>query len=243
MSRNTLVGIWLLGAVGCGGTDTGNPFTLELSWDAHSSDPTTIDVTSSALRISVDQAWIATGPVGFATADNCFELAGQTLAPLGPSDHAEAGAVSQTVEVTEDDYCRLVVPLLATETLPGNAPAELQGMSVLLVGTAADGTPFRIATDFVGDIDLVAISNAFTLDMMTPNTFIGFDVAIWLGNVDLSSAQTDGNGVIVIDPSSNPTHYAAFLNDLAAGIEFYIDVANNDQIDPEDTLVGVGQTN
>jgi hypothetical protein len=238
-----MLGILMLVAVGCGGTDTGNPFSLELSWDAHSSNPNAVDVGPSALRIAVDQAWIATGTVGFATADNCDELATATIDPLGPSDHAATGAVLQRTEVREGDYCRLVLPLLATETLPANAPTELQGMSVLLLGTTADGTAFRVATDFIGDIDLAAVGNSFALDSQTPNTFIGFDVAKWLGNVDFSTAQLDGNGVIVIDPANNPTHYAAFVADLAAGIELYIDLDADGVADPEDVLIGIGETN
>ena len=53
--------------------------------------------------------------------------------------------------------------------------------------------------------------------------FLGFDVAAWLGGVNLSTATADTDGVIRIDPTQNPSLYSLLEVNLARGLEIYPD--------------------
>jgi hypothetical protein len=234
-----------LAATGCEGTETGNPFQVELRADAHSSDPAAVAVGEGG-AVVVSQAWLALDPIAMAPAGDCA-AAEVSTADFGTADHAAAGAVLEELELDEGDYCRALLPFVrAAVPLPEGAPPELEGSSIVITGEiTATGTPFRLVSRLEQTIDVHALSalgGRFDLAADQPGLFLGFDVARWFAPVDLASAELDGDGVAVIDDSSNTGLLSAFETDMAAGIELYRDLDQDGSVDqPDDELLARGQ--
>ena len=231
-----LAAIAAVGCSGCAGTETGNPFQVELRADAHSSDPTAVAVGAGG-AVVVTEAWLSLDPIGLASAADCDAVDPMGEAPdFGTADHAAAGAVLEEFELDEGDYCRAVLPFVrAAAPLPEGAPPELEGASVVIAGElAATGTPFRLVSGLERAIDIRALADSFPLGPDQPALFLGFDVATWFAAVDLAGAELDGEGVAVIDTDSNSDLLTAFEADLAAGIELYRDLDRDGSVDPPD---------
>ncbi len=233
-----------LAAAGCTGTETGNPFQVELRADAHSSDPAAIAVGEGG-AVVVSQAWLALDPIAWFPDFDCIGSAASDMPDFGTADHAAAGAVLEEFELVEGHYCRARLPFVpASAPLPGGAPAELEGASVFIAGeVVASGTPFRLVSRLERTIDVRAVGGqSFALQADQPALFLGFDVATWFAGVDLAGAELDGDGVAVIDDASNPDLLSAFEGDLAAGIELYRDLDRDGSVDsPDDELLASGQ--
>ncbi len=229
-------------AAGCAGSETGNPFVGDVATDTHSSDPDAVDVLASA-GVIVEQAWVVLDPIAFHPAAAC-EDDSDLVADLavGAVDHAAAGAVRAAVELPADDYCRLSVNLAtAAVPLPATAPAELEGNAVLISGTTALGAPFRIESDALVTFDVRATGADFALDGDTPSLFLGMDVNAWLGDLDLDAATADGDGVIVIDATTNTSFLTAFEDAFPRGVELFRDQNGSGSVDEAgDVLIGRG---
>jgi hypothetical protein len=239
-----LAAIAAVGCSGCAGTETGNPFQVELRADAHSSDPGAVAVGEGG-AVVVTEAWLALDPIGLAPSSDCDAAEPAGGAPdFGTADHAAAGAVLEEFELDEGDFCRAVLPFVrAAAPLPEGAPPELEGSSVFIAGElTATGTPFRLVSTLERSIDVRAVADGFALGPDEPALFLGFDVATWFAAVDLAGAELDGEGVAVIDAGSNPELLSAFESDLAAGIELYRDLDRDGSVDaPDDELLARGQ--
>lgn len=236
-----------MAAAGCEGTETGNPFQVELRADAHSSDPGAVAVGQGG-AVAVTQAWLALDPIEMAPASDCAAADAIGDPPdFGTADHAAAGAVLEEFELDEGDYCRAIVPFVrAAAPLPDGAPPELEGSAIVIIGElTASGTPFRLVSRREQSIDvhaLGALGGRFGLAEDRPALFLGFDVASWFAGVDLAGAELDGDGVAVIDDSSNTGLLSAFEADMAAGIELYRDLDRDGSVDaPDDQLLARGQ--
>ena len=68
-----------------------------------------------------------------------------------------------------------------------STPAEMDGFSLLMDGTRADGTPFLVRTDVSEHADLEPIGGAVSFDLpgMDNPLFIAFDVESWFSVLDL----------------------------------------------------------
>lgn len=236
-----------VGCSGCAGTETGNPFQVELRADAHSSDPTAVAVGAGG-AVVVTEAWLSLDPIRLATSADCAADDPVGGAPdFGTADHAAAGAVLEEFEIDEGDYCRALLPFVrAAAPLPEGAPSELEGSAIVIVGElTASGTPFRLVSHLEQTVDVHALSalgGRFSLAADQPALFLGFDVATWFGGLDLAGAELDGDGVAVIDDASNPGLLSAFESDMAAGIELYRDLDQDGAVDaPDDQLLARGQ--
>jgi hypothetical protein len=210
---------------GCGGTETGNPFTAETRLHAHSSEIARVAVLADGSEARIDQVWLGAGPIAL-IGDDCATPVVTTPAPAVDDDHAQPGAQELAYQLTPEPLCAIAVPLVQVATPPVGAPAELAGHSVLVVGVrTSDGAPFRIRTAITGRVympELVA-GEHFTITEDQPATFLGFDVARWIaGGVDLAGA-TPTAGTIVIEAGTDAARTAAFEANLARGFELYDD--------------------
>jgi len=219
----TIVTAFALAA--CGGTETGNPFMAETRVHAHSSDAGRVAVLADGTEARVDQVWIGAGMIDLYGAD-CTTRVAQMPAPMTGDDHAQPGAEELTYQLREDPLCAIAVPLAQVGTVPAGAPPELAGHSILVTGVrTSDGVPFRIRTGLVAEVfipELVAGTH-FTIAEDQPATFLGFDVATWIGGaVDLPGA-TPTAGTILIEMGADDARLAAFEDNLAPGFELYDD--------------------
>lgn len=226
----------------CSGSETGNPFVGDLSTDTHSSDPDQVDVAQSQ-GVTVSQAWVVQQPVRFHQASDCDTGDGVAIAlAVGAVDHAADDDQRVALELDPDTYCRIAVALeLAAAPLPASAPADLEGHSVLVTGTTASGTPFRIASQALMQADVRSMAGTFDIDGDTPSLFLGMDVNTWLGSLDLDSGAVNGDGVIVIDDGNNSALLSAFEALFPTGIELFRDFNGSGSVDEaSDTLIARG---
>jgi hypothetical protein len=225
---------------GCtGGTETGNPsFDAKLSYTAYSSRPSAVTVRDPAIgRADVSAAWLVLGDVRFERASSCDpEATSNPRAPaLGVGNHANNAPASTAFEMNGDDYCGVDVAFVHTDgvSLPAEAPASLVENTVVLEGTAPDGTPFTVESEVAELLHLPndIFGGTFAMSPAMPHMLMVFDVGIWLGSLDWSRA-TVTSGEIVISATENPSLHQAFVGSLRSGIRVIRDDEGNGQVDP-----------
>jgi hypothetical protein len=121
-------------------------------------------------------------------------------------------------------YCSVELPFVraASGDVKGNVPAELEGHSIMLAGTLADGSPFSVLSKTTPVARLVADSRSFELSVSHSKLLVAFDVAAWLSALDWASA-TKRNGAVFVSASENSALLADFEARLASGIAVYRD--------------------
>lgn len=225
VSRSLRVASLALLAVGCAGTETGNPsFEAELAYDAYSSDVTRVALRSSGASYEpgvtlVDAAWLVLGDVSLTrecdapAADATVHATG-----IGEGDHAAQGRVVTALAIEAGQYCGAHVPLVrATATFA--APPELAGHTMLIYGVAPTSRTFRVLSRMQGSIDLRGQA-PFEIGPNNDSVLIGFDLARWLAAIDWDEAVV-ADDVIEIDETHNPALLAAFEAAVAAGTGLY----------------------
>jgi hypothetical protein len=226
----------------CGGTETGNPFMAETRLHAHSSDTGRVAVLADGTEARVDQVWIGASSIGVYGAD-CSTLVATMPAPATGDDHAQPGAQELTYDLREEALCAIAIPLVQVATLPAGAPPELAGHSILVTGVrTSDGVPFRIRTGLIGEVFIPEVTPGthFTIAEDQPATFLGFDVATWIGGaVDLAGA-TPTAGTILIEMGADGARLAAFEDNLAPGFELYDDPDGSGSATPGEAKLAKG---
>ncbi|MEO8900341.1 MAG: hypothetical protein ABI627_02355 [Polyangiaceae bacterium] len=230
---------------GCSsGTETGNPpFTGELSYTAFSSEPSQVGLPASVSAAVVDNAWLDLDAVGFLSAGSCSaaQPAELVVPALGIGDHAAGNHNVTLFESTATSYCGLDLPFaLAAAGELGSAPAALADHSIMIKGTLADGTSFQILSSATPTVHLAADGETFALDAAAARTTIAFDVAVWLSNLDFSSAARVGE-TISISAQENPALLAQFERNLPGGIALYRDEDGDGKLDVNPVRLAHGE--
>lgn len=235
--------ICLLATTGCAGsggsgTETGNPLVKgNVSYAGFSSAPRDYAVRAPAGIATLDKAWLDLGEAAVSRSGDCGLAAGPdlTLPALGIGDHA-AGAHNFTAfETMAADYCSFELPFQVASK-QGAAPRGIEGHSLLLEGTLADGTPFSIASSADSRLELVSPGRAFRLDPSAPNVLVAFDFAAWLASLDFDAAERSDSGV-VIDESHNTELLQQFEQGLASGVSLYRDRDGDGALDDDPELL------
>ena len=223
-------------ALACTGTETGNPpFDGTMSYNAHSSDPARAALGEPSGGALVEALWLN---LGDAELELCAGAA-ITLPGIGVADHAGADAAMDAFLGEEGRYCRARLRFELTED-GGGGPAELAGRSVLVRGRDAMDRPFEIALALERTVS-VTFDAELDLGEDAPSLLFGFDVARWVGDLDLASAEADADGVVRVNAESNARLQAAFEAALAGGVELYRDLDADGVAQPDDPLVGRGE--
>jgi hypothetical protein len=240
-TRSALLAL-LLSALGCAGTETGNPsITGQLALDAHSSAPERVSLRGASAPVVIDEAWLSIAAVTLLEGSDCSDRTRRRASgALGSADHAVPGAAVTTLELDAGEYCAVGVTFSRASSLPTGAPSELEGHSLVLKGTLSDGAPFILAGRVDTELRALAVEGSFTLERGQAALFIGFDVARWFENVDFAGAESDNDGSIVIDEQNNPELLANFEAALSSGIEIYRDADADAVLDEVPELVGRG---
>lgn len=235
-------------AIGCTGTETGNPFRVKMALDAHSSDPARVAVRVSMGGAVVDQVWLVLDQIQYVEAAACATDDGTAVEALGAADHARDGATFQELELVEHEFCRIRVPLLVADAaaLPAGAPPELAGRSVLLVGRTAAGAPLRVATSLTPSIPVDAVdpSGEFVLsgEDAQDSVLLGFDVAGFLRGVDLDAAVAEPDGTVLVDETHNTSLHSMFEANLGSAMELYRDPNDDGALgEPGSDLIARGR--
>lgn len=218
---------WACCALGCaGGTETGNPsFEGQLAYDAYSS-----DVTAVALRAGsqdppaegatvIESVWLVLGDISFSVPCGPEGDAPVHATGIGEGDHAAQGRVVTALTLAAGEYCSVLVPLERAPQVPMAGPAELGGHSILIQGVTPDGARFRVRSAMQGALELSG-AMPFELSQDAGTVLIGFDLATWVGAIDWSEAERDGDA-IEVDATHNPALLARFEAMIASGTGLY----------------------
>lgn len=101
---------------------------------------------------------------------------------------------------------------------------ELQGSSVLLHGTRADGATFALTSGLVTTLSLES-----TEPFDVRHLVLGVDLDAWFANVDVTDAAASDDGVL-IDADDDPDLLAAFEGDTASAFALYDDTNGDGQL-------------
>ncbi len=209
-----------------GGTETGNPpFTATLSYAAYSSDESVSLRSTGASRV-VQSVWLDLADVSLRADPACgsSRLESTPVPALGIGDHAAGAHNFTSFEGRVERYCALDLPMLRAPNSAG-APPDYAGLSVLLTGTLADGTPYRVASRVTPTLRLAADRDSFELSAAESHLLVAFDVAAWLAGVDLESAERSADGISVSE-TENPALLRLFEANLASGVALYRDAGD-----------------
>lgn len=230
----------LLGPSCEGGTEVGNP-VISIGFTAY-------DVASSALRaterapaqaagkVEVDVAWLAFRELKLRPAQSCEDRAQvEVTGPLAVNLLAGIPAPLRDLETPAGGYCRVELKWhKVTGVLPG-APAELDGVAVYVGGTRRDGKRFVIRSERNDSLELRARGGSFTIEPSLSALFVGFDMQVWLADVDLDNAVVGGDNVIRVEKGQNDAQLAAFERNVAAAAKLFKDLDGDDLLGDDES--------
>jgi hypothetical protein len=219
---------------GCsGGTDVGNPVDLGYAGYGLSSSEAGASANGS---VEVEQAWIVVTEVKVQVrdGDQCDETKTKLEVPVAVNLLGQ-GLPEQLAAVGIDpgEYCRLEFKWdAALATVPAGAPADLAAASIVVSGSRADGTVYVIASDRDDHIELQPRDESLVVD--AKGLIIGVDFQAWLAGVNLDGAVVGAGGTIRIDRDDNQALGDLFDDNVAAGVQLFLDHDEDGRLDPEE---------
>ena len=137
------------------------------------------------------------------------------------------------LELPEGRYCGVSFPLIVAGKDVGTAPMQLAEHSIVIVGKRDDGATFELRSTFAKDLFLEAPAGGFAMDDADGSVLIGFDVAVWLSEVDLDSASIGADRNVLVDATHNPHLLADFDRNVQRGVALYRDAKASGQVEPD----------
>jgi hypothetical protein len=203
-------------ALSCG-TETGNP-VVDLSFALEQAPVGGDEITG---------AWVSVERIRLRNAADCNGSAEvEILGPLAIDLLAQQPPPAlQDIEVRGGGYCRFEFAFhVSSEALPPEIPAALDGRSLLIEGTRADGTPFVLRSDRSGDLRLDAVDEAgFPISSATKTLFVAFQEEALFAGIDLDLAEVGVDGVIRIESGQNDDLLNLFEANLDAALRLFDD--------------------
>ena len=202
MRRLACLTCLLATVLGCDsvGTETGNPPAARdasLALMLRSTNSGLVDVDGRALddgALSVNSAALATDSV-------------ELLGCIGV-DHAELGPVAwdllhpQAHGLTTllPSFCGIELELGVADASLGARLPGLEGASLWVTATRADGTPVELRSSTALDLTY----QDATRPVDAGKVVVVFDAAAWFSQVDVDDLTPDPDGVVRLSPTSNP---------------------------------------
>ena len=141
-------------------------------------------------------------------------------------------AALRELEVPESGYCRFELRWDEFDgTLPGSAPGDLAGASLLVTGQRGDGTPFVIRSERNDELRLDARDGEFAIDEATVGLYVGLDASQLFSGIDIDGAVVSGDGTIRIEPGSNEDILSVFDGNVEAAARLFDDDDGNGALD------------
>lgn len=229
---------------GCNsGTETGNPsVTGSLSYTGYSSAPDDYGIGEGGSIATIERAWFGTAEVDFSisSADGCEGDApeGFVAPALGVGDHAAGNHNSTPFTAKPGAFCGVELPFVPVSRTAEGVPAELAGHAILVEGTLADGTPFRIVSDSAPRVQLTAdVNGAFDLGANEADLLLAFDFATWLSRMELILLEPNEDGVIEITAETNAAALSAFETSVGEGVRLFRDRDADGALDEDPELL------
>lgn len=229
---------------GCVGTETGNPtITAEFALNTHSSAPELVSLREGDAPLVATEVWLSLGEIDLREGESCADPEQQfSSLPLGAADHAHPEAAFTDLELPAGDYaCMSAAILPVQDNLPDEAPAELEGQSILIRAVFEGTTPVTVVTDVAFEVPILAFAGSYSLESDQAAFFLGFDVAKWLAPLDFENAELESDGSLRVSPTENLSLYEAFLSNVPGGLEIYRDADSDGVLDENAELLGTGE--
>ncbi|MFT5355647.1 MAG: hypothetical protein ACI9KE_002866 [Polyangiales bacterium] len=210
---------WMLLLSACTGTETGNPFTMEAG----------SDIAERQILIPapmLTDVWAAIVEVTFIQNEDvsCAPESDRALVALAaPLYVGYADGTSLTLTLEEGAYCGVQIELDDTRAeLPIDAPAELDGATLLVEGVLPNRTRFQIRSE--APLTLTGRADSpFELQPMDPPLLFAFDFSLIASRIDFATAVLEDSGEIRIDATTNTPLLVAFEGALSDAFRLYRD--------------------
>lgn len=227
------LGLVCAAVAGCsGGTDVGNPVDLGYAGYGLSGSEAGPGANGS---VEVVQAWIVVTEVKVQvrSGTECDETKTKLASPLAVNLLGQSLPEQLGVGIDPGEYCRLEFKWdAALATVPAGAPPELVAASIVVAGSRADGTSYVVASDRDDHIELQPRDESLVVD--AKGLIVGIDFEAWLAGVNLDGAVIGAGGVILIDRDNNQDLGDVFDDNVAAGIQLFLDHDGDGRLDPEE---------
>ncbi len=143
--------------------------------------------------------------------------------------------IFDALELPTGVYTEIKAKLDRIDLEDGIDPASpLAGNSLFIEGTLA-GQPFRVIADFDEEFE-IENSAGITVDNTSIASFIlTFNPAAWFDGVDLSAADQDAEGVVVLDDTHNTDLFEQFRDNVKASANIENDEDGDGVEDDDDS--------
>jgi hypothetical protein len=198
-------------AVGCDGTETGNPSAnpaLRRVVVALQLDSATIqteerkstkgkekeeETEAKPGTLQLQTAWLATESLSFSA------CSGPDYAALPPGAWDLLRLMGHGFDTDVPSFCSATFRTGPADTRMGRMPPELSGLSLWLTGTRADGVPFEVRSTASLDVTVDTPDAPLT----APEVILTLDPAVCLPVSTIDSLDPDADGVVRVSPDSN----------------------------------------
>jgi hypothetical protein len=212
----------LTGALGCAGTESGNPgSTSMMSIQGRSSNPAEIAFFDDQSALDVRVALISFTDLSLIP---CGEVDERPLAAPMVVDLGTSAPVRFSVANAPRTACGLRLSL--GPALRG--PPEILDHTVLIRGVrSSDGVPFNVSSIIERQAELVTLSGT---GFDPRELVIAFDLAVWFAEVDVHGVEPL-EGTVNINAGATPDLVAAFEGRIGLAAEVFIDENANGVLD------------
>jgi len=237
--KPTLLSALLVAALTPLDADRPAPAALSITFTAYSSEPNTIAFGDGG-KVRIDSIWVAMQDARVRPASSCKRGAARTVI-AGPFTLELVTKQARGIDTAQLDavrYCAFEVQLRRSRGKVADAPSELRGASIVVLGRRADGVRFVLQSRLDSQALLRARElDGFSVTAPTTSWIMGVDVARWFTNVDLGAADAVGEGrerQVRIDDKTNTDLLATFNANVEAGLALFDDRNGDHNLDPEE---------
>ena len=236
----------VLGALVCScvGTDVGNPedappddekVEAEVRFEGVE-EPPPVDALMLGGGTRLEEAWIVADRFGLRPSGACDRRAeSRTDEPVAVDLLSESSeSVARLGALSAGEYCGMDLQLerLPEQSRPDQAPAELSGDTVMLLGERADGVEFRLSADVEAELELTSLNGNFALDGDRRRFVLVAALQRWIDEKELD--EIDGETPILIDKGHHEKIYREFRLALDETLRLYRDGNANGRLDPSE---------
>lgn len=142
--------------------------------------------------------------------------------------------IFDALELPAGVYTEIQAKLDRIDLEDGIDPASsLAGNSLFIEGTLA-GQAFRVIADFDEEFEIENPAGITVDDASIASFILTFNPAAWFEGIDLSAADQDADGVVVLDNDNNTALFEQFRDNVKTGAEIENDEDGDGTPDDED---------
>ena len=241
-----LASVVLLSACGPqGGTDVGNgatEFDVE-GYEQSETPQSTQQSLSLGSGVELAHVYMALERVRLQPGSDCEnENDDEQVDDLGPfvADLVDGGVIGgrRVFDVTPGPFCELRIDYhkISPNEAPAGTPPELGDNSVVVLGTRADGVPFKVESDMTETLRIRATDGSFNLSDSTNRLLMAYELSAWIDALDLGALTPTGGEIVIDDTSGNVL--SAFEDAVESSARLFRDENGDGQLNPSEHAAG-----